>query len=557
MPLLVGEGFRSQTLSGVERGEVGGAANYQSEDIVARTIEHVDLETIVSLAKRRGFVFPGSEIYGGLANAWDYGPVGVELKRNVKEAWWRETVLKRDDVVGLDAAIVMHPRTWEASGHTGNFSDPFQNCPACGRNWRADHLADLLWTSEWWLSLRRALRKADGARQLQRWAEGDGKKAAPNLAVVQKPALTASVATGGAVTVDFDSADEAFLELARKLADSKNGPCPSCGATLSDPAAANLMLSTFLGPVRATATEVYLRPETAQGIFVNFNNVLTATRKKLPFGIAQIGKSFRNEITPGNFTFRTREFEQMELEFFVKPGTDEEWHQRWIDERYEWYIKLGMRRENLRKRKHEKEELSHYSKGTTDLEYKFPWGWAELEGIASRSDYDLTQHTKFSGQKLQYFDEDTKEHITPYVIEPSAGADRGTLAFLCDAYDEEQVPSASGPGEKRVVLHLHPALAPIKAAVLPLSRNEKLTPLAREVYQALKQKGRWPIEFDDAQSIGRRYRRFDELGTPLCVTVDFDSLEDRAVTIRDRDAMTQTRVPIADLETVIQEKLGL
>ena len=520
---------------------------------MARGIESVSMETIVSLCKRRGIIFPGSEIYGGLANAWDYGPAGVEMKRNVKDAWWRDMVLRRDDVVGLDCALIMHPKTWEASGHLASFSDPYSNCPGCGRNWRADHVPGMLWESEWWLSLRRVLlNNPTWERAIPRWAANDGKKQAPNLAFLQNPDPIRLAFAGASAATAFDGPnDPSFSQFMQHLTGGK-APRPACGGGLSEPKPANLMLATFLGPIRATALEVYLRPETAQGMFVNFRNVATATRRKLPFGIAQMGKSFRNEITPGNFTFRTREFEQMEMEFFVKPGDDERWHDYWINERFDWYVRHGIRKENLRIRAHEKAELSHYSKATSDVEYRFPWGWAELEGIANRTDYDLKQHAKFSGQDLSYFDEDTKEHLIPYVVEPAAGADRAMLAFLVDAYDEEDV-----RGEKRTVLHLHPSIAPVKAAVLPLSRHEQLVPLAKDVHKALRSKGRWPVEYDDAQSIGRRYRRFDELGAPLCVTVDFQSLEDKQVTVRERDSMEQTRVPIADLERVLAERLGL
>ena len=439
----------------------------------------VTMDKIVSLCKRRGFVFPGSEIYGGLANAWDYGPMGVELKRNVKEAWWRAVVRTRDDVVGLDAAIMMNPSVWEASGHLSGFVDPLVECKDCRHRFRADHI--------------------------------------------------------------------------------ESDRCPDCGGELTEARQFNLMLKTFLGPVEDTASTVYMRPETAQGMFVNFLNVLSATRKKLPFGIAQIGKSFRNEITPGNFIFRTREFEQMEMEFFVRPGEDEKWHEYWIKERFDWYVRHGIRRENLRLRPHDADELSHYSKATTDIEYLFPWGWAELEGIANRTDFDLRQHSEHSGTRLTYFDDPTGEHITPYVIEPASGVDRAALAFLVDAYHEEEVggdAAGAGKGETRVVLKLHPSIAPVQVALLPLSRNEKLTPLAREVHAGLQTQGRWTVEYDDAQSIGRRYRRFDEVGTPLCVTVDFDSLEDNQVTIRDRDTLLQERVAIADLASVLGERLG-
>ena len=450
----------------------------------------VTMDKIVSLCKRRGFVFPGSEIYGGLANAWDYGPMGVELKRNVKEAWWREVVRTRDDVVGLDAAIMMNPAVWEASGHLAGFTDPLVECKECKHRFRSDHM--------------------------------------------------------------------------------ESDKCPDCGGGLGEPRQFNLMLKTFLGPVEDTASTVFMRPETAQGMFVNFLNIQTATRKKLPFGIAQIGKSFRNEITPGNFIFRTREFEQMEMEFFVKPPehlqpgelTDDEWHEHWVKTRFEWYISHGIKRENLRLRPHETEELAHYAKATTDIEYLFPWGWGEMEGIANRTDFDLKKHSEHSGTRLTYFDEQSPsedKHITPYVIEPAVGVDRLALMFILDAYTEEEVggdSAGAGKGETRVVLKFHPSMAPVQVALLPLSRNEKLTPLAREVYASLIASGRWNVEYDDAQSIGRRYRRFDEVGTPLCVTVDFDSLDDNQVTIRDRDTLVQDRVAIADLAHILEERLG-
>ena len=440
----------------------------------------VTMEKIVSLCKRRGFVFQGSEIYGGLANAWDYGPLGVELRRNVRDAWWRDMVRKRDDVVGLEAAIMMNPRVWEASGHIAGFSDPLVECTSCHERFRADHV--------------------------------------------------------------------------------ESDQCPECGGQLMAPRQFNLMLKTFLGPVEDTAGTVFMRPETAQGMFVNFLNVLTSTRRKLPFGIAQIGKSFRNEITPRNFIFRTREFEQMEMEFFVRPGTDEEWHNYWIRERYDWYVRHGIREENLRIRAHDADELSHYSKATSDIEYLFPWGWAELEGIANRTDFDLRQHSEHSGTRLVYFDDETGEHITPYVVEPAGGVDRTLLAFLVDAYREEMVggdAAGAGRGERRTMLRLHPTLAPVQVGLLPLSRNEALVPLARETYQGLRSRGRFTVEYDDAQSIGRRYRRFDEIGTPFCVTVDFQSLEDGQATVRDRDTLTQERLPIAELAERLEARLGV
>ncbi|MDP2729694.1 MAG: glycine--tRNA ligase [Dehalococcoidales bacterium] len=429
----------------------------------------VDMEKIVSLCRRRGFIFPSSEIYGGLQSCWDYGPLGVELKRNVKEAWWRANVQERDDIAGFDASILMHPRVWEASGHLEGFNDPMVDCKNCHLRYRADEL--------------------------------------------------------------------------------ESDRCPACGGELTEPRQFNLMFRTFMGPVEDDASVVYLRPETAQGMFVNFQNVLNTTRKRLPFGIAQIGKAFRNEITTGNFIFRSREFEQMEIEFFVRPGTDEKWFDYWLDERLNWYARLGINKEHLRPREHGKEELSHYSRRTVDINYLFPMGWAELEGIANRGDFDLTQHARFSGKDLSYFDEETKEHIVPYVIEPSAGVDRPVLAFLCDAYDEEQ-----DKDEIRVVLRFHPSLAPYKAAILPLSRREPLVKMANDVYAGLRRC--WMVSYDDAQSIGRRYRRQDEIGTPFCITIDFQSLEDNQVTIRERDSMNQIRIPIAELQKSLAAKLS-
>jgi len=429
----------------------------------------IDMEKIVSLCRRRGFIFPSSEIYGGLSSCWDYGPLGAELKRNIKEVWWRSMVQERDDMVGLDTSILMHSQTWAASGHLEGFSDPLVECKSCHLRWRIDEF--------------------------------------------------------------------------------KGDRCPSCNGGLTEPHMFNLMFKTFIGPVEEDASVVYLRPETAQGMFVNFQNVLNTTRKRLPFGIAQIGKAFRNEITTGNFIFRSREFEQMEIEYFVRPGTDGEWFNYWLEECLNWYVKLGIKKENLHFREHGKEELSHYSSRTVDINYLFPMGWAELEGIANRGNFDLTQHTSFSGKDLSYFDEEAKEHIIPYVIEPSAGVDRTFLAFLCDAYAEEP-----DNNEIRVLLHLHPDLAPFKVAVLPLSRRENLVGLAKEICADLRQC--WAVSYDHAQSIGRRYRRQDEIGTPFCVTVDFQSLEDNQVTIRDRDTMNQIRVSIDELKNTLQAKLS-
>jgi glycyl-tRNA synthetase len=424
-----------------------------------------DMSKVVSLAKRRGFVFPGSEIYGGFGNFWDYGPLGVLLKNNVKAAWLRTVVQERDDVLPLDSAIIMNPRAWVASGHVASFSDPLVDCKQCRMRWRADQI------------------------------EGDR--------------------------------------------------CPNCGGELTEPRQFNLMFKTFVGPVEDEANVAYLRPETAQGIFLNFKNVLTTMRQKLPFGIAQIGKAFRNEITPGNFTFRTREFEQMEIEYFVRPGTDGEWYQHWAKARQEWYTRFGIREDNLRMREHDADELAHYARACVDVEYRFPFGWGELEGIANRGKFDLSQHEEFSGEELRYFDEETREHILPEVIEPSAGADRSTLAFLLDAYDEEKIVEGDKE-DTRVVLHLHPALAPYKAAVLPLLRNRPpLVALAQDIHQLLRR--HHMVAYDETAAIGRRYRRQDEIGTPYCMTVDFQSLEDHTVTVRDRDAMTQIRVPMEEL----------
>ncbi|MCH7836573.1 MAG: glycine--tRNA ligase [Chloroflexi bacterium] len=444
------------------------------------------MDVVVSLCKRRGFVFQSSEIYGGISGFWDYGPLGVELKNNIKQAWWRAVVQERDDVVGLDASIVMNPRVWQASGHVDTFADPMVDCKSCKHRFRADELVE---------------RKHE------------------------------------AESVHGHTVDIAGVR------------CPDCGGELTEPRMFNLMFKTYVGPVEDDASTTYLRPETAQGIFVNFDNVLTTSRRKLPFGIAQIGKAFRNEITPGNFIFRDREFEQMEIEYFVLPGTDEEWHERWIQERFDWWTGLGVRKERLRIREHAEDELSHYAKRTVDIEYDFPFaGFAEVEGIANRTDFDLGRHAEYAGRELKYFDEESGQHLVPYVIEPSMGVDRCFLTVLIDSYAEEEV-----RGEKRTLLKLRWGLAPIKVAVLPLSRNEKLVPPARRVWDLLRP--HFMTQYDDAQSIGRRYRRQDEIGTPLCVTVDFDTLEDEAVTIRERDSMEQVRVPIAGLVEALREKL--
>ncbi len=459
---------------------------------MARRTERLD--TLVSLSKRRGFVYPSSEIYGGLRASWDYGPLGVELKNNIKRQWWRSMVTERDDVVGIDSSVILAREVWEASGHVTEFVDPLTECMSCHKRFRADHLEEA-------------------------FAEKHG----------HAPAGLAEIT------------------------------CPNCGTrgAFTEPRMFNGLLRTFLGATEDESGLAYLRPETAQGIFINFRNVLQTSRKKIPFGIGQQGKSFRNEITPGNFIFRTREFEQMEMEFFVKPGTDEEWHDRWIDERLSWFVDLGMHKENLRLYEHPADKRSHYSKRTVDIEYRYEFPgseWAELEGIANRTDFDLTTHAKASGVDMSYLDPESGERYVPYVIEPAVGVDRSMLAFLLDAYAEDEAPDAKGTLEKRTVMRLDRRLAPVKVAVLPLSRNSALSPKARDLAAALRK--RWNTDFDDASAIGRRYRRQDEIGTPYCVTVDFDTLEDQAVTVRDRDTMQQERVSIDRIEAYLTERLG-
>ena len=450
------------------------------------------MEKIIALCKGRGYVYAGSEIYGGLANTWDYGPLGVEFKNNVKAAWRKKFIQESPYNVGLDAAILMNPQTWVASGHVGGFSDPLMDCKDCKTRHRADKLIE------------------DAGYECAGWSN----------------------------------------EQMRAFIEEKGITCPDCGSTnFTDIRKFNLMFKTFQGVTENAKNEIYLRPETAQGIFVNFSNIQRTTRRKLPFGVAQVGKSFRNEITPGNFTFRTREFEQMELEFFIKPGTNMEWFQYWRNYCYNWLLSLGMKEENLKLRDHSQEELSHYSTATTDIEFMFPFGWGELWGIADRGNFDLTQHSNHCGKPIEYFDPETNEHYIPHVIEPSLGADRVALAFLCEAYDEEVVDAEKN--DTRVVLRLHPALAPYKACVLPLSK--KLSEQATAVYQQLQKD--FMVDYDEAGSIGKRYRRQDEIGTPLCITYDFESAEDGCVTVRDRDTMQQERVKIEDLKAYIAKKI--
>ena len=459
-------------------------------------MENLDMETIVSLCKNRGFIYPGSEIYGGLANSWDYGPLGVELKNNVKKAWNKKFIQERSDSVGLDSAIIMNPRTWEATGHVTTFNDPLIDCKACKTRHRADKL-------------------------IENWGSEHGED----------------------ICADGMSNEELI-----KFIDDKEINCPNCGKhNFTDIRQFNLMFKTFQGVTEDSSSTVYLRPETCQGIFVNFKSIQRTTRKRVPFAIGQIGKAFRNEITPGNFIFRTREFEQMEYEFFCEPGTDLEWFEYWENYCKEFLLSLGMKDENIRFRKHSKEELVFYSKATTDIEFKYPFGWGELWGIADRTDYDLNRHQEFSKQDMSYMDPETNKKFIPYVIEPSVGVDRLMLAFLCNAYELQELEG----DDSRVVLHLHPALAPFKVAVLPLSK--KLSEKAEEVYSMLSKK--YMVDFDESGSIGKRYRREDEIGTPYCVTIDFDTLEDNQVTIRDRDTMEQVRIPIEEIDKYLSEKV--
>jgi len=454
------------------------------------------MDAVVSLCKRRGIVYPSSEIYGGLRASWDYGPLGVEIKNNIKRQWWRSMVMERDDIVGLDSCVVLAPEVWQASGHITEFVDPLTECQSCHKRFRADHLIEAYQDKH------------------------DGREPANGLA-----------------------------DLA----------CPNCGTrgAFTEPKMFNGLLRTYLGAVEDESGLAYLRPETAQGIFINFRNVLQTSRKKVPFGIGQIGKSFRNEITPGNFIFRTREFEQMEMEFFVRPGTDEDWHEYWIDQRRAWYVSLGLAREHVRLHEHEKDKLSHYSKRTVDIEYRYDLPgseWGEVEGVANRTDFDLTTHARASGQDMSYLDTESSERFVPYVVEPAAGVDRSMLAFLLEAYTEDEAPDAKGVLEKRTLMRLDYRLAPVKVAVLPLSRNADLSPKARDVAAMVRRQ--WSADFDDAGAIGRRYRRQDEIGTPYCVTVDFDSLGDQAVTVRERDSMKQERIGIDGLISYLAERLA-
>lgn len=565
----------------------------------------MDMEKLVSLCKRRGFLFQSSEIYGGLNGFWDYGPLGVELKRNIKEAWWRDMVSGHDDLaapagapeayemVGLDCSIIMHPQVWKVSGHFDLFCDWMQTCRQCKKLLRADHVWDMLKEAEWVRSFAETMEvtawddllKFNSLRTVQ-WAQKKGKKLAPGLAVVRNPEVTLSW-----LAQDLQENSELQLNvptLLRYLATEQKGqtglqvPCPHCGGDLTEPREFNLMFKTIVGAMGGEEDAAFLRPETAQGIFVNFKNVVDSSRVRVPFGIAQVGKSFRNEITPRNFTFRSREFEQMEIEFFCHPKSSFDWYQYWRDRRMKWYTDLGLSSEKLQLREHDKDELSHYSRGTADIEYAFPFlppgEYGELEGIAHRGDFDLRSHMegkldpktnpltvellpdgktprhRGSGKDLSYFDDLAKERYVPHVIEPSAGADRATLAFLCEAYYEDQQPDEKGEMQTRVVMRFHPRIAPIKAAILPLVKKDGMPELAHEIYRALKK--RFNVFYDEKSAVGRRYRRQDEAGTPYCITVDGQSLQDRTVTFRDRDSLKQWRVSVDDCLAELEKLIG-
>ncbi len=563
----------------------------------------MEMDQLVALCKRRGFLFQSSEIYGGLQGFWDYGPMGVELKRNVREAWWRDMVNGHNaldvppgapstyEMVGLDCSIIMHPQVWKCSGHYDLFHDFMQTCRQCKKLVRADHVAEMLKESEWVASLGTVLTRGPDdslldidAEALLKWAKSKGRKVAPGLALVRKPEVTLSCLVeriASSPSVPLGSGELLSYIATEQLAvTGLQAPCPHCGGDLTEPREFNLMFESNTGAVRDDNSKVFLRPETAQGIFVNFKNVLDSTRVSIPFGVAQIGKSFRNEITPRNFTFRSREFEQMEIEFFCRPDQSRAWYQYWRDRRYKWYLDLGLAGDRLRLRDHDADELSHYSVGTADIEYAFPFlapgEFGELEGVAHRGDFDLRSHMegklvrqggelivekdaegkpshRGSGKDMNYFDDQTKERFIPHVIEPSAGADRATLAFLCQAYTEDEVPDEGGKAAKRVSLKLHPRLAPIKAAIFPLVKKDGMPEVAKEIYGELKQHAN--VFYDEKGAVGRRYRRQDEVGTPYCITVDGQTLTDGTVTIRDRDTLKQWRTKKDDLVAEIRERL--
>jgi len=495
------------------------------------------MDKLTALCKRRGFIFQSSEIYGGIGGFWDYGPLGVELKRNIKNAWWEDIVRKRDDIVGLDCSIIMNPKVWEASGHVGGFSDPMVDCKNCKARFRADKVCTVTFH--------------DGDELLLHvGVEGDTE----NL----KDVFDAATAKANSKTRRRIEKAGENLKAECWRADRQAEVallCPNCGGGLTEPRQFNLMFETFIGAMQDSSSKAYLRPETAQGIFCNYKNVLDTTRIKLPFGIAQIGKSFRNEINPRNYTFRSREFEQMEIEFFCHPNEADKWYEYWRDARYQWYVGLGLTSSKLRLRDHEPDELAHYARACADIEYEFPFGISELEGVANRTDFDLSQHQKFSGRDLSYFDDETKERFVPYVIEPSGGIDRATLAFLCEAYIEDEAPDDKGQMQQRTVMKFHPRLAPIKLAVFPLVKKEGMPEIARRIYEDVQATGMTAF-YDEKGAVGRRYRRQDEAGTPFCVTVDGQTIEDRTVTIRDRDTLKQDRIPADEVVAYVRQRLG-
>jgi len=523
------------------------------------------MDKLAALCKRRGFIFQSSEIYGGIGGFWDYGPLGVELKRNLKDAWWQDVVRRRDDVVGLDCSIIMNPKVWEASGHVGGFADPMVTCKGCKKHMRADHLQALYLESEWIKSLGEEGHLIEGdliefrSEELARWAHRKGKKLAPGLALVRNPSVTLSWLAertekeGKPVTMSIGDW-LAYLATEQLAQTGLQAPCPHCGGELTEPRQFNLMFKTFVGAMEDSSSVAYLRPETAQGIFVNYRNVLDTTRLRMPFGIAQIGKSFRNEINPRNYTFRSREFEQMEIEFFCHPSEADKWYEYWRDARYKWYVDLGLKSSKLHLRNHEKDELAHYARACADIEYEFPFGISELEGVANRTDYDLTQHQKFSGKDMSYFDDQTKERYIPYVIEPSGGVDRAALALLCEAYTEDQAPDENGQMQTRTLMRFHPRLAPVKVAVFPLVKKEGMPEIAEKIYRDCQAAGLSSF-YDEKGAVGRRYRRQDEAGTPFCVTVDGQTLTDQTVTIRDRDSLIQDRIPADKVLAYVQDRL--
>ena len=542
-----------------------------------KTTSKVSMEKLESLCKRRGFIFQSSEIYGGINGFWDYGPLGCELKRNIRDAWWKNIVRYRDDVVGIDSSIIMHPKVWEASGHLSGFSDPMQTCKQCRKLYRADQVAETLKESDWFKSFassfsaasQTGIQHADGDTAFK-WAMNKGRKLAPGLALLRQADVTFTWLSERIEKNKPSDAGALLQCMATEQADAATlvTPCPNCGGELTEPRQFNLMFKSHTGAMEDSGSVVYLRPETAQGIFVQFGNVLATSRQKVPFGIAQVGKAFRNEINPRNYTFRSREFEQMELEFFIKPGTDHEWHEYWVNERVKWYETIGLPPESITKYVYGKGELAHYASACVDIMYAFPFGVQELEGIAARGDFDLSRHQEFSGKSMEYFNQETNEKFIPHVVEPSAGVDRIALALLCNAYREEWVPNGGGDAieaedgkpvpeghELRTVMRFAPCIAPIKIAVFPLMKNKpELVSTAREVFEMLRKN--WACFWDQTGAIGRRYRRQDEIGTPFCITIDFQTLEDKTVTLRERDSMKQERLPIAALEYKMRQAMG-